>query len=148
MRDTFYNDYKKGTSIEPYVVQYLNEKRKDKYILSKEQKSEYDFYNSRTLGELKSRNNKYKSYGTTFFGYNKLKYFLSQDKFKRFKIYFLFTDGLYYWKYKEGEYSIRPYHNNSRQKIEEYVYVPIKHLKCLSSKITTNNIKQMVKLIE
>jgi hypothetical protein len=130
-------DLEWGHFNEKKVLSWLNEHVYSEDILKlyKNEKKQVDFKNTQIIGELKSRTNNYERYPTTFFGYNKLKYLLSKEGETRdFKFYFLFTDGLYCWDYKEGEYEIRDFDHRERG-VKEYVYVPIEHLKCITTDI-------------
>tara|TARA_R110001592_G_scaffold90466_1_gene265957 strand:- start:1722 stop:2141 length:420 start_codon:yes stop_codon:yes gene_type:complete len=130
-------DLEWGHFNEKKVLKWLNENEysDDIFKLYKNEKKQVDFKNTKIIGELKSRTNNYSRYPTTFFGYNKIKYLLGKEGENRdFKFYFLFTDGLYCWDYKEGEYEIRDFDHRERG-VKDYAYVPIEHLKCITTDI-------------
>lgn len=130
-------DLEWGHFNEKKVLKWLNENQysDDIFKLYKNEKKQVDFKNTKIIGELKSRTNNYSRYPTTFFGYNKIKYLLGKEGETRdFKFYFLFTDGLYCWDYKEGEYEIRDFDHRERG-VKDYAYVPIEHLKCITTDI-------------
>jgi len=67
--------------------------------------SVFDFSSKQTYVELKSRRFEKNKYPDTMVGMNKI------EKAKRtsLSVYFVFcfTDGVYYWKFKEGEFEVR-----------------------------------------
>ena len=132
---------KKGLKNEKITLYYLNknEYQDDKFILYKDPGNPVDFRNDKIIGELKSRSCKYEKFRETMFGYNKLKYLIKNNDQKEWKFYFLFTDGLYVWNYKKGEYSIRDYFHTEKQEYEHYVYVDIKYLVKITEEITFNS---------
>ena len=134
-------DLEWGHFNERKVLKYLNENlfHEDNFKLYKNEKKQVDFKNTQYIAELKSRKNSKSRYPTTFFGYNKLKYLLEKEGETRgFKFYFLFTDGLYEWDYKEGEYTIQEFYHRERG-MRDYVYVDIKYLKLVTNEIKSTN---------
>tara|TARA_R110000737_G_scaffold145233_4_gene175309 strand:- start:887 stop:1315 length:429 start_codon:yes stop_codon:yes gene_type:complete len=132
-------DLQNGHKNERKVLKYFNshEYAEDKFILYKDSKKQVDFRNTSIIGELKSRYNKYNQYPTTFFGANKIHYIKSlEDETSSFIFYFLFTDGLYSWDYKEGEYWIADFHHKEKGWIDQ-VYVPIDKLKLITKEISS-----------
>lgn len=134
-------DLEWGHFNERKVLKYLNENlfHEDNFKLYKNEKKQVDFKNTQYIAELKSRKNSKSRYPTTFFGYNKLKYLLEKEGETRgFKFYFLFTDGLYEWDYKEGEYTIQEFYHRERG-MRDYVYIDIKYLKLVTNEIKSTN---------
>ena len=132
-------DLEWGHFNERKVIEWLNNNLfiKDNMKLYKNERKQVDFKNTEIIAELKSRTNKYDKYPTTFFGYNKLEYLLNKEgEDRQFKFYFLFTDGLYAWDYKEGEYELRDFEHRERG-CKEYVYVPIENLKLVTEEINS-----------
>lgn len=132
-------DLEWGHFNERKVIEWLNNNLfiKDNMKLYKNERKQVDFKNTEIIAELKSRTNKYDKYPTTFFGYNKLEYLLNKEgEDRQFKFYFLFTDGLYEWDYKEGEYELRDFEHRERG-CKEYVYVPIENLKLVTEEINS-----------
>lgn len=89
----------------------------------------FDFINEKYVIELKTRNVKYGQYPSLMFGKNKLDAAkLIKDK----EIYFFFklTDGLYYWKYKEGEYKIAKggRKDRGRSEIKDCIFIDNEYL--------------------
>ncbi len=133
------NDLKRGKKNEKLVVHFLNKNLypKDNFNFYKDQFKQVDFRNSEIVGELKSRYNKYKDYQETFFGYNKLEYLFKEKDTRAWKFYFLFTDGLYVWNYREDEYRVADFYHRERGMIKQ-VYVNIKHLEKITANINSN----------
>lgn len=132
-------DLEWGHFNERKVIKWLNNNLfiKDNMKLYKNERKQVDFKNTEIIAELKSRTNKYDKYPTTFFGYNKLEYLLNKEgEDRQFKFYFLFTDGLYEWDYKEGEYELRDFDHRERGQ-KKYVYVPIENLKLVTEEINS-----------
>ncbi len=132
-------DLEFGHFNEKKVIEWLNNNlfQDDNMKLYKNEKKQVDMKNMQYIGELKSRTNKKNKYPTTFFGYNKLKYLLNKEgESRKFKFYFLFTDGLYEWDYKEGEYELRNFEHRERGN-RDYVYVPIENLKLVTEEINS-----------
>ena len=95
-----------------------------------------DFYSKSFLYELKTRNNQLNTYPTTMIGLNKL---LFADKLnKPLIMIFSFTDGDYYCKYSKNHKLnftvnkfVRNYRGDFKDKLADYVYIPISELKPL-----------------
>ncbi len=134
-------DLEFGHFNEKKVIEWLNNNlfQDDNMKLYKNEKKQVDMKNLQYIGELKSRTNKKNKYPTTFFGYNKLKYLLNKEgETRKFKFYFLFTDGLYVWSYNEDQYEVQDFDHRERGIIKQ-VYVNIKYLEKLTSLITSNS---------
>ena len=143
---TINGDYKIGEIKERLVVDYLNSKhKKDKYELYKEKNSVMDFYNDKYECELKSRKNKYDAYPTTMLGLNKVQ---DMKPDKKYRYYFLFTDGLYRWEYNKDDFVTRNGGRCDRGKyeIKKYIYIDIKKLKLLTTRITSLTTKTFQEL--
>ena len=146
MKRTIAGDYKYGTQRERLVVDYLNSKHKrNKYELYKEKNSVMDFYNDKYECELKSRKNKYDAYPTTMLGLNKVQ---DMKPDKKYRYYFLFTDGLYRWEYNKDDFVTRNGGRCDRGKyeIKKYIYIDIKKLKLLTTRITSLTTKTFQEL--
>ena len=110
-----YQDLKNGFQMEDILKPVLENKFGE---LNKTKKYDtFDFINDKYLIELKTRNAVWGQYPSLMFGANKL------NKAKEIKdkdVYFFFKlkDGLYYWKYKEGEYEINKGGRTDRGKNE------------------------------
>jgi hypothetical protein len=133
-----------GTNCEHKVLDYLNntanfaehplEMFKNKY-------STMDFINHNgVIAELKSRRCYNNSYPDTMVGYNKIKKLREDgDDGINYEFYFLFRNGLYLWKYKEGEYEIRQggRTDRGRDEIKEYAFVKTEYLSLVDTSITS-----------
>jgi len=88
----------------------------------------FDFCSKDTYVELKSRNIAKDKYSDTMIGFNKLK----RASKVSLPVYFVicFTDGLYYWKYKEGEFEVRDGGriDRGRPEIKKYAYIKTDNL--------------------
>jgi len=132
-------DLEWGHFNERKVLTWLNNNlfEEDNMKLYKNERKQVDFKNTKIIGELKSRTNNYSRYPTTFFGYNKLNYLLNKEgENRKFKFYFLFTDGLYEWDYNAEEYDIKDFEHRERG-VKDYVYIDIKYLKLVTKEITS-----------
>jgi hypothetical protein len=85
--------------------------------------SVFDFSSNNSFVELKSRRGELNKYPDTMIGLNKIK----KASRTSLPVYFVFyfTDGLYYWKYKEGEYEIRDGGrvDRGRPEIKKYCFI-------------------------
>jgi len=133
-------DLKNGHKNEKVALTFLNKTvyPNDKFKLYKDPFKCVDFKNSEIIGELKSRYNKHDKYRETFFGYNKIEYLLSKKDPKKWVFYFLFTDGLFAWRYREGEYSVRKFDHHEKGIINQ-VYVNIKYLDKITHTINSGS---------
>ena len=121
--------------IEKNLVEYLNQENPDKpYVLFKERYARFDFHNCEYMCEVKSRSNKHNQYWTTMVGYNKVKMAEEDedDPNIKYRFYFTFTDGTYYWDFKKGEYKVN---RGGIQRNKQYAFIPITHLKLLTTTI-------------
>ncbi len=132
-------DLKNGAKNEKLVVYFLNKHvyKTDNFKFYKNNKKQVDFRNTEIVAELKSRYNSYNLYEETFFGYNKLQYLMRKNDPRKWKFYFLFTDGLYVWKYSEHEYRVGDFYHKEKGNIKQ-VYVNIKHLEKITEDINSN----------
>tara|TARA_R110000796_G_scaffold17137_3_gene53001 strand:- start:2869 stop:3345 length:477 start_codon:yes stop_codon:yes gene_type:complete len=132
-------DLENGRKNEKLVVYYLNKNvyPEDNFKLYRNNKKEVDYRNSLIVGECKGRFCKYEAYQETFFGYNKLEYLIKKKEPRLWKFYFLFTNGLYVWSYRENEFSVRPFYHKEKGMVNQ-VYVNIKYLEKLTSTINSN----------
>lgn len=121
-----------GLNNEDKVLKYLNNNNEDKFEKYTNKYSCFDFFNSNTICELKSRRINHYTYPTTMVGYNKLEK-MKDDK--EYIFFFLFTNGLYMWKYDKDQYKIQlgGRSDRGRKEIKKYAYVPVKHLQFLTN---------------
>ncbi len=143
---TINGDYKYGTQRERLVVDYLNSKHKNnKYELYKEKNSVMDFHNNKYECELKSRTCAHDTYPTTMVGLNKVQ---NMKPDKKYRFYFLFTTGLFRWEYNKDDFVTRNGGRCDRGKyeIKKYIYINIKNLKLLTTRITSETNKTFQEL--
>jgi len=135
-------DLENGKKNEKLVVYFLNKHvyPDDRFKLYRNNKKEVDFRNNEIVAECKGRYCKFTEYEETFFGYNKLEYLIKKKEPRKWKFYFLFTNGLYVWNYRENEYSVRDYFHKDRQKYVKQVYVNIKYLEKITADINSYTI--------
>jgi hypothetical protein len=133
-------DLENGKKNEKLVVYFLNKNvyPDDMFKLYRNNKKEVDFRNNEIVAECKGRYCKFTDYEETFFGYNKLEYLIKKKEPRKWKVYFLFTNGLYVWNYRENEYSVRDYFHKDRQKYVKQVYVNIKYLEKITATINSH----------
>ena len=118
--------------IEENLVNYLNQPpNENPYALYQEKYSPFDFFNGEYICEVKSRSNTHNQYWTTMVGYNKVKIAEESNNFK-YRFYFVFTDGTYFWDFKEGEYKVN---RGGIQENKQYAFIPIDKLKLLTTEI-------------
>jgi len=98
-------------------------------LTSTEKYNMFDFCDENKIYyELKSRNNKYDQYPTTMVGANKTDMLKTVGKVGYFV--FLFTDGLYYYKYEKTtkdplEFYYRVKVKDDKRTSKKYCYIPI-----------------------
>lgn len=134
-------DLKYGKYHEKKLASWFNRNKyfQDPIKLYQNEKSQVDFRNNEIIAELKTRPNcTHTRYDETFFGYNKIQHYKNLNDSRPLIFYFLFTDGLYSWEYKEGEYQVRDYYHRERGMIDQ-VYVPHTNLKLVSTDITSKS---------
>jgi len=139
-------DKQLGNYGENIVINYLNnlEQYKDnQFKLFKYQYNTFDLRNNDIVAEVKSRRNKYSKYPTTMVGMNKIKEAISNHDNFTYDFYFLFTDGLYRWRFwdKDDEESM-PYSigdggrtDRGYNEIKKYAYIKIEHLELITTEI-------------
>ena len=136
---TFNGDYKNGRLCERVVLSYLNSRhsQKHQYKLYEKHNSVMDFYSDKYEGELKSRTCSYNKYPTTMIGHNKL---LNHKEDKEYRYYFLFTDGLYRWKYNKDQFTVKKGGRFDRggAEVKQHAYIKIEDLQLLTTKINSN----------
>ena len=101
-------DLRMGKLNEKKFTEYIEKNKNIKLKRFRDKYAELDFRSGNTLMELKSRNNTYKRYFDTMCGYNKIE--KARKKIKKgykVEIYFLFTNGLYKWDFKENDFNVR-----------------------------------------
>ena len=139
---SLYEDLAWGKMNEKKFLWFMNQNiyAEDFLHMYKNEKNEVDFKNGSEISELKSRQNCFSKFQTTFFGYNKLIHIdkLKNDKNRIFKFYFLFTDGLYEWTYNDkSKYTIQDYFHKEKQRIIDMVHIEIKELTFITDTITS-----------
>tara|TARA_R110002153_G_scaffold126664_2_gene274045 strand:+ start:236 stop:706 length:471 start_codon:yes stop_codon:yes gene_type:complete len=88
----------------------------------------FDYENAKYIIELKSRNCKHDAYPTAMINYPKILKYKEREKEREFIIAFLYTDGLYFWKYDEEEVDrVGTTGRNDRGCIETYEMLYFKH---------------------
>lgn len=132
----YQNDRSIGITKEDELLVYLNTKTPDKYRKFINRFSLFDIFNDEYICEIKTRRNSYKKYPSTMVGYNKVK-ICEEDKESKYRFYFIFTDGTYYWDFNPSEYLIRAGGRVDRgcQEIKEYCYINIEYLKLLTTEV-------------
>lgn len=133
----FQSDIIMGKNNELKFKNYIEDKENIKLKQYKDKYAELDFRCDKRLLELKSRTICYNEFRTTMVGYNKIKKARRKKKFKT-EFYFLFTDGLYKWKYNEEEIScVMPAVRTDRGKFEikDHAFIHIKYLELISKNI-------------
>jgi len=129
-------DLEFGSKSEKKVVEVLEEYFKT-ILFSNPKYHTTDFSNEDFEIELKSRNNKYKTYPTTMIGQNKIAFMEKHLDKKRCIFCFQFTDGLYYIeltkelikeKFIQNENGGREDRGKNEFKNKGYCYIPIKEL--------------------
>lgn len=99
-----------------------------------------DYDNENYIIELKTRpndnHNAYDKYGGLMFNYSKIKKYKKKGEVRKLIVSFNCKDGLYYWEYKEGEYTTGIGGRNDRgcDEYREMAYVPSKYMKTLYEK--------------
>ena len=142
---TYKSDKSFGSQNEIKFLNYLNTTLypDDKFRMFKNEHSTMDFMNSNIIAELKSRRNKYTQYPDTMCGQNKLEQAEASYKLKKnkkYKFFFLFTDGLYCWDFNPDQYTTRLGGRIDRgsNEIKKYSYIPIQYLNFITADITSN----------
>jgi len=134
----FIDDYYMGKRNENYVHSLIYKYWSDRQISKAvDEYSNYDFYDSKYKYELKSRRCAHDKYPTTIIPEMKCH--------KRTYLLFLFTDGLYYIRYRKDKfdkYNKKMFVKNRDDKqdvCKYYYYIPIEDLKKIE--INDDNIK-------
>ena len=142
---TYQSDKSFGSQNEIKLLNYLNTELypDDKFSMFKNEHSTMDFINSKIIAELKSRRNKYDAYPDTMCGQNKLEQAEASYKLKKekkYKFYFLFTDGLYEWDFHPEQYTTRIGGSTDRgaNEIKKYSYIDIHYLNFITDDINSN----------
>ena len=138
---SFSADKKLGNLGERKVIEYLNllpENQTDPYHLFHHKYSLYDLRNSKVVAEVKARRNASTTYPTTIIGYNKIKILeggLELDT--EYHFLFLFTDGLFRWKFQSGQYQVAlgGRCDRGKREIKDYCYIKIEDCELLTTSI-------------
>ena len=133
--ETLKADLIMGKKNEKKLLNYLNglsENKNNQYQVFRNQYSTFDFVNTDTIAELKSRRCRCMKYHDTMVGLNKMQVCDKSHKDNvpeaEYKFYFLFTDGLYVWNYGDSKYQVRPFFHKDKQKYIDYAYIPVSAL--------------------
>jgi hypothetical protein len=124
---SFKKDLEFGLNKEKEILNLINKYFKRDIHKTIDKFCKYDFYDNRYNYELKSRRCSSNTYDTTLIPFDKLQ--------KRIIFLFLFTDGLYYIKYKKekfNEFEIKEFVRNKRNDKNDikkkYVFIPVNKL--------------------
>jgi len=128
---TYIRSCKFGIDNEKKFFPYIRKHIADNLQKSTDRYDTFDFYNSDTLVELKSRTCRSDRYPTTMVGFNKVERALNEEK-KCFFV-FAFTDGLYSWEFDKDDSSAYEVRSDMPNSSKPYAYIPIAKLKCLES---------------
>ena len=128
-----------GTAKENELVAYLNNHTDDIYHLYKNKNSVYDFMNGEYICELKTRRNNKDAYPDTMVGYNKIKEAEEDVSVFKYRFYFIFTDGTYYWDFVRDNYriSMGGRRDRGRPEFKEYAYIDVSQLTLLTTEINS-----------
>ena len=145
MNSRYYEDKKRGMINEIKFKAYMEHTLNRPIKKYKDQYAELDFRDGKNLLELKGRGISHNQFPSTIFGYNKL--LKARKKYNQgysIFFYFLFTDGLYRWKYKEDENDIlciSPVRRVDRGRIEykDHAFLNIKDLEFITNKFVSIN---------
>lgn len=132
---SFNNDYAFGLEAESSVMSKMSEHFKTK-LTKTDQFNPFDFKDSKTLIELKTRRNAKDTYPTTMVGANKVKIAEQDTSGKKYIFAFKFTDGIYYVEYNKAlfdtfEISEGGRCDRGRPELNDYCYIPVSCLKPL-----------------
>tara|TARA_R110000824_G_scaffold2946_3_gene13458 strand:- start:406 stop:876 length:471 start_codon:yes stop_codon:yes gene_type:complete len=132
IKTIFNDDMKLGISGENYVEEKILP-RYFKNIKFNGKWAVIDYENEDTLIELKTRRVPFGKYESLMFGFNKVVYIeerIKNGEKKDAYIIWKLTDGVYYWKYNENEYSIKSGGRRDRGKLEfnDCAYVKNKYI--------------------
>ena len=132
--EKYKNDNNFGLSNEDKLMSFLNIDNIDIYKKYDDKYSLFDLYNSEYICEVKTRRNCYNQYPTTMVGNNKLDICLENTD-KKYRFYFIFTDGTYYWDFKEDEYNVFIGGRKDRgcKELKPYAFIPIDKLSLLTT---------------
>lgn len=136
------NSYRFGkqqeSKILPVIIQYF----KKEITPTTRQYAKYDFYDENTNYEAKSRTNKYDKYDSTMITMNKC---CKCDMAKDLILLFNFTDGLYFIKYNEEQFSkyYRCHFSRAGEDWDEkeHIYIPITDLSLIERWVTQDDSK-------
>ena len=128
-------DYSMGSKVEKNLVAFLNQDGAN-YSLYKNEFSTYDFTNGEYICEVKSRRNCYKKYPSTMVGYNKIQVAESNSQ-NKYRFYFVFTDGTYYWDFVKDQYEVNigGRSDRGRPEYKPYAYINIENLTLFTTEI-------------
>lgn len=138
MNNHFRKDRTFGATNEQKVLDYINKNTIDKFIKTKDRYCYYDFENTNYICELKSRRNSYRAYPTTMVSQSKID--KSETNNKKLLFLFLFTDGLYSYKYKSDDdlkLGLGGRNDRINKEINKYCFIPIKLLSLITTDINS-----------
>lgn len=129
----FENSFQYGIQEEKEVLPIIKEFFKRDIEQSTNKWSKYDFFDSETIYELKSRTNTLNKYPDTMITANKL-----VDESRKQVLLFNFTDCIAYIEYNPETFKKYPKKKFSRAQIKadekEHIFIPIQDLKIISLK--------------
>lgn len=130
---SFKTDYASGLNQEAQILPLIKTKKKYNNLKKAQYKySSYDFFNDKFEIELKSRNVKHDTYKDTIIACDKVE----RETDKKIVLFFKFTDGLFYIRYRKSKFDkfikepfVRNKRNDFNDKKKEYYHIPISKLK-------------------
>ena len=134
------NDLLLGNYFERLLLKYLNEQPEyleDQFSLSKYQYSIFDIKNSKITGELKTRRVTHNRYPDTMIGQNKIVRASNDASATKYRFYFIFTDGLYFWDFNHEQYTSRKGGRTDRGKneIKDYCFINKEYLTIITAEV-------------
>ena len=136
--ELFRKDYDFGIKAENLLLQKFCDTF-GKVEKSTNKSTPYDYEGENLFIELKTRRNTKDKYDTTMIGKNKIDWACDMiRKIPETKVYFCFcfTDGVYYWEYKERNLEDLSFANGGRYdrgrpEIKEYCFIQVNKLICI-----------------
>ena len=127
-----------GLSNEQKILKFLNTEIPNQFKKYENQFSLFDIFSDTIIGEIKTRRNSKDKYPTTMVGYNKMEVAeQNTNPLITYRFYFIFTDGTYYWDYKEDNYFINSGGRKDRgvAEIKQYCFIKKEDLILLTTSV-------------
>jgi hypothetical protein len=129
-------DYAFGLNGERSVIGKMSAHFKTNFSKTEDVYDPFDFKDSKTCIELKTRRNTKNAYPTTMVGANKVKIAQQDTSGKKYIFAFNFTDGLYYIEYEKElfstfETSLGGRSDRGQPEMSDYCFIPVSLLKPL-----------------